>query len=123
MGPLIASTIMPNNAKRRTIPSHVDNGARECAISRMDSVLAISVDGLHRFDQTWIADREERSFGNDSEINERERCADGDERKQIPDTGAKTSAVKSWQHDQIDVEHLHEENPTSHNRKLVRMCL
>src|SRR5438093_6598915 len=93
MGPIIASTITPNNAKRSRTPSHVDKGARECAIWRRDSVSAISVDCLQRFDQPRIADGKKRSPGHQSQISETERRADGDERKQIPNTGMKAGAV------------------------------
>src|SRR3954468_19124463 len=117
----MASTITPNKAKSSTTPNHVDKGARECAISRIDSVLAISVNSLQRFDQARIANGKQRSSGHKSQISECERRADGYERKQIPDARMEPGAVQRGQHNDIDVEHLHAQRPSGDNGKLTGM--
>jgi len=56
---MTARTIMPKSAKRSTIPTHVDNEARDCAIWRRESVAAISVRQFQGFNQPRIANGKE----------------------------------------------------------------
>src|SRR5438094_5649013 len=120
---MIARTITPKRAKRSTMPNHADNGARAWATSRSESVPAISVHQVQRFNQARIADGKEGSPSHNSQINETERCADGDERNQIPNADVHASAMQSRQNDDVNVEHLHEEHPAGEDRELMRMLL
>src|SRR5437899_12487416 len=101
----------PKRKKSAITPSHVENGARARTAWRMDSASAISVYQTQGFDQPRIAHWEERRFADNPQINERQCGAERDHSNKIPKAEMYAGAVQGRQHDEIHVEHLHEQNP------------
>src|SRR3981081_1928514 len=120
---MIARTMTPKSENNSTMPSHAENGARARAMSRSDSASGMLVHQFQRFDQAWIAHREEGGFTDDAQINKSERRAHADERDEIPNAQVQTGAMQRGQNDQIHVEHLHAEDPGRDPTKLMRMFL